>query len=356
MTDKTQITERIKTFQQLLSGYDLEDLKKQRDLVEEKLANPEIWENHEKAVKINKEFSALKKKILDLENFTDLFENLKLALELEEQQQILSILKKLEEIYEYFKTLTYLNGKFDKRGAILTLTAGAGGVDAQDWTAMLVSMYQAFAKNQNWDANLIEISVGDEGGVKSATLVFKDEFSYGFLKEEIGVHRLIRISPFNSGGTRETSFALVQVLPEGLEKDISINLKEKDLKWDYFMASGKGGQSVNTTYSAVRLTHISTGIAVTCQNERSQQQNKLQAIEYLKNKLAALEIQKKEEYKNEIKGNLSNPEWGSQIRTYTLHPYKMVKDHRIGWETTDTVSIIENGELMPLIMELKIKP
>ena len=214
-------------------------------------------------------------------------------------------------------------------------------------------MYQAFAKKQGWVSELTYLSAGEEGGVKTATLKIKGQFAFGLLKEEAGVHRLIRLSPFNAGHTRETSFAMVEVLPEGLDEEVEIDLEEKDLRWDYFMSSGKGGQSVNTTYSAVRVVHLPTGISVTCQNERSQQQNKLQALKYLKNKLAILKLKEQQQLKEELRGDWQSPEWGSQIRSYVMHPYKLVKDHRSGCETQDVEGVLAGEGLLDFIWAMK---
>jgi len=206
----------------------------------------------------------------------------------------------------------------------------------------------------NWEVNLISLSNGEEGGVKSATIEVRGLQSYGYLKEEAGVHRLVRISPFNSGGTRETSFALVEVIPDNVIDEVeAFEIKEEDLKWDTFMAGGKGGQSVNTTYSAVRVTHLPTKIVVVCQNERNQIQNRQIALKHLKNKLAVLEVQKHQELKKELRGEFHSPEWGSQIRNYVLHPYKLVKDTRSGFETTNVDKILEQGELLEIIWSVK---
>lgn len=324
--------------------------------LELELSNPEIWQNSESAQKVQQEYGNIKSEIDDLKELKNNLEEINLLLELGEDENEINIsLDKLKKKIEVQLDLFFLNGVFDNADAIVNIFSGAGGVDAQDWAGMLASMYQAFFKNQNWRYEIIDITSGEEGGVKNISIKVEGKYAYGLLKEEFGVHRLIRLSPFNSGHTRETSFALVEVLPLGIEEDerFKIKLEEKDLKWDYFMASGKGGQSVNTTYSAVRLTHIPTNISVQCQNERSQLQNKQMAIKYLTSKLTALEAQKMQEFKKEIKGELIANEWGSQIRNYVMHPYKLVKDTRSGFETGNIDDVLINGNLLDFIWSSK---
>jgi peptide chain release factor 2 len=346
-----ELLEKVK---KIIENSKIEELELQKLELQEKLESPEIWSNTEAGTKLSKEISSLENQIAEIKNLNDLVENIEIATELEENPK--NLIKELETVVLKIENLRYFTGKFDKKDALMTIYAGAGGIDAQDWTAMLCSMYQSFCKNMGWNCSIIAISCGDEGGIKSVTLKISGEFVYGLLKEEIGVHRLVRISPFNSGGTRETSFAMVELLPEGLDNEIKIEINEKDdLDWDFYMSSGKGGQSVNTTYSAVRVTHRPSGIVVTCQNERSQIQNKAMAIKYLKNKLAILELQKQKDYIGEIKGNLIKAEWGSQIRNYVLHPYKLVKDTRSGWETGNVDKILQNGDLLELIWSIKQK-
>jgi peptide chain release factor 2 len=242
--------------------------------------------------------------------------------------------------------LKFLIGPYDKNNAILSLHAGAGGTDAQDWTEMLLRMYQRFAEKKKWRVFLIDESRGGEAGIKSAILEIIGPYVYGFLKGEAGVHRLVRISPFDAEKMRHTSFALVNVLPE--IPDPKIEIKEKDLKIEFYRASGHGGQNVQKVESAVRITHLPTKIVVSCQAERSQYQNKERALRILKSKLYQFEKAKKEEEKEKIRGRILPASWGYQVRSYVLHPYKMVKDHRTGYETNQIQKVL-NGYLDELI-------
>ncbi|MEM1311967.1 MAG: peptide chain release factor 2 [Patescibacteria group bacterium] len=333
---------------------EIKSIKEQSTDLEKQLADPDIWSRPTKAGQLNKELTAYKLRLSRFEDLSLGINNLKAALELDDKNEEESIYFRLHKNFKDLQNEQFLNGKFDKQDAQLSIHAGAGGIDAQDWAAMLCAMYQSFSTKQDWNWEIVHISAGEEGGLKSATLNIRGINTYGYLKEEAGVHRLVRISPFNSGKTRETSFALVEVLPMSVHDSVKIaEIQEKDLKWEYSMSSGKGGQSVNTTYSAVRLVHLPTGLSVTCQNERSQLQNKHQALKYLKNKLAVLEIKKNQELQNEIKGHFVSAQWGSQIRSYTLHPYKLLKDHRSGFESSDVEKILEEGDLLPVIWSVK---
>jgi len=354
MLEKKNVLEKINQAKQVLEQFDQKKLNSKQFELNQKMNNQEIWSDQNLAVKISQELKVVETELNTVNNLQNLIENLEIALELDEENEVNRIMLKLDQELKIIADKKYFNGKFDKNGTYLNLHAGAGGIDAQDWTAMLLSMYQAFCKNQGWESSLISLQLGEEAGVKSATLEIRGNLSYGFLKEESGVHRLVRISPFNSGGTRETSFALVEAVPKDVESEFGeVQVDEKDLKWDYFMSSGKGGQGVNTTYSAVRLTHIPTNTVVTCQNERNQIQNKQTALGILKNRLALIEAQKNQELLKEIKGEFKSVEWGSQIRNYVLHPYKLVKDSRSKFETKDVDSVLERGELLDLIWSVK---
>ncbi|NJS40823.1 peptide chain release factor 2 [Candidatus Gracilibacteria bacterium] len=334
---------------------DLEE-KKSRIFEIDKLfeTSREIWDDSQKAIELNKEKALLQKKLEDIEQLNSLVADMQAAHDLEDWEDLDEVDAKAHVLYEKLEDSTLMNGRFDNHSALVSIHAGAGGVDAQDFAAMLMSMYQAFCKNYDFDFKLLHISSGEEAGLKSASFEISGENAYGHLKEEAGVHRLIRLSPFNNSNTRETSFALVEVLPTNLHSSFDFeDIKEDDLKWDFFMSSGKGGQSVNTTYSAVRVTHIPTGISVSCQNERNQLQNKQQALKYLHDKLAALELKKQKDMETELKGVHQSIEWGSQIRSYTLHPYKLVKDHRSGWESSEPMRVLENGDILPIIWSLK---
>jgi peptide chain release factor 2 len=349
-----ELNDFLKSSKVLLESFSLGKLKEEIEILKKELESPDIWNDQKKATKLNQDLSSKSGVFQKLEKFQNLIENLEIARELGEEIESEKIYKELENQKIELENQKFLNGKFDDQGALVSIHSGAGGIDAQDWAAMLLAMYQSFAKNMNWQVILISLSSGEEGGVKSATLEIKGLKAYGFLKEEAGVHRLVRLSPYNSAHTRETSFALVEVIPDNVQEEVSIaDIPEEDLKWDVFMAGGKGGQSVNTTYSAVRVTHLPTGITVVCQNERSQVQNRQIAIKYLKNKLAVVEAKKQENLRIELRGELQSAEWGSQIRSYVLHPYKLIKDNRSNFEINNVENILEYGNLLEIIWSVK---
>lgn len=260
-------------------------------------------------------------------------------------KELVLLVKETEDM----RLLALLNDKYDANNAILSIQAGAGGTEACDWTDMLFRMYQRYCDKQGFKVSVIDSQSGDEAGLKSVVMSVEGQNAYGYLKAEKGVHRLVRISPFDSNARRHTSFASVEVMPE-VEDDIDIDIPETDLRIDTFHAGGHGGQGVNTTDSAVRIKHLPTGIIVTCQNERSQIQNKAKAMMVLKSKLLELEEQKRQESNKSIQGTLKKIEWGSQIRSYVFCPYTMVKDHRTDFETSDVASVMD-GDLQGFINE-----
>ncbi len=257
--------------------------------------------------------------------------------------------------YSEARIQAFFSKKYDDHNVIMSIHAGAGGSDAQDWTEMLLRMYLRFAEKHGFKTEIIEQSKGGEAGIKSVTLEILGHNAFGYLKSEAGVHRLVRLSEFNPAHTRETSFALVEVLPL-LHQEEHFQIDPKDLKLEYSTASGHGGQSVNTTYSAVRLTHIPTGIKVSIQNERSQSQNREKAMEILHARLLVLDEERKQKEKKEMRGEFHSPEWGNQIRSYVLHPYKMVKDHRTDYESTEPNKILDGylDDFIEKYLELKI--
>lgn len=261
--------------------------------------------------------------------------------------------KLLEASYEQFRLTTFLSAKYDNHDAIISIHAGAGGVDAQDWTEMLLRMYLRFAQNKNFKTSIVDESRGGEAGIKSVVAEITGPYAYGYFKSEAGVHRLVRQSPFNSTHTRETSFALVEVLPIIEQDEFKLNMDEIEIEAK--TSRGHGGQSVNTTYSAIRATHKPTGLTVTIQNERSQTQNKEQALKILTAKLAQKEEQRQQEEKLKIRGEFHSAEWGNQIRSYVLHPYKLVKDHRTNYETSDAENVLEGNldEFVKKYLEMK---
>lgn len=256
-------------------------------------------------------------------------------------------LSTLQQDLEKLRLDTLLNGKYDGYNAILTLHAGAGGTEAQDWTQMLLRMYQMFAEKNGYKTTILDILDGDEAGIKSVSFLVEGENAYGYLKCEKGVHRLVRISPFDSNARRHTSFASVEVMPE-IDDDTAIEIRSEDLKIDTYRSSGAGGQHVNKTESAIRITHIPTGVVVACQTERSQIQNRETAMKMLRSKLVEIKEAEELEKLSQIRGEIKKIEWGSQIRSYVFQPYCLVKDHRTNFETSDIQGVM-NGDVMPFI-------
>lgn len=281
--------------------------------------------------------------ILTLESMSEIIEIAMLEKDNSLELEILESINKLSLSLDQLELKTLFDGEFDSRNVILSIHAGAGGVESQDWASMLMRMYTRWAEKNDMSAKILEISRGDEAGIKSCTISIDGFNSYGMLRSEKGVHRLVRLSPYDSDNARHTSFVLVEILPE-IESDIEIDIKSDDLQIESFKAGGAGGQSVQKNSTAIRITHLPTGIKVSCQNERSQSQNKEIAMKILKSRLLSLEIKKRDENEKKLKGPHVSAEWGNQIRSYVLHPYKMVKDHRSNWESSDPDNVLD-GEL-----------
>lgn len=258
------------------------------------------------------------------------------------ESEILESLEELANSIDKLELKTLFDEEFDSRNVIVSIHAGAGGVESQDWASMIMRMYIRWTEKNNMTAKVLEISKGDEAGIKSCTINIDGHNAYGMLRSEKGVHRLVRLSPYDSDNARHTSFVLVEILPE-IESDIEIDIKSDDLNIESFKAGGAGGQSVQKNSTAIRITHIPTGIKVSCQNERSQVQNREIAMKILKSRLLSLEIKKRDENEKKIKGPHVSAEWGNQIRSYVLHPYKMVKDHRTNFESPDPDKILDGG-------------
>ncbi len=298
------------------------------------MVNPEFWGESEETQKILKERTALLDSLTPWEEEKKGLEEMEILLQLVEEQkdekeaqELLERLKRTEEAIHQIEFRKMLGGELDSNNAIVSINAGAGGTEAQDWVEMLLRMYLRWAEKKKFETKIIDILAGEEAGLKNVTFVVNGRFAYGYLKAENGIHRLVRISPFDAGARRHTSFASVFVIPE-ITDDIVVNIDEKDLRIDTFRSSGAGGQHVNKTDSAVRITHLPTGIVVQCQNERSQHKNKATALKILKARLYEKEMKEKEERLQEFHNTKKEIAWGSQIRSYIMHPYKMVKDHR----------------------------
>lgn len=284
----------------------------------------------------------LKKVVNKVKSF-EIVDDLKESLsDIEMKELVEEEIKKLYDEVISFETITLLNGEYDKNNCILEIHSGAGGTESCDWVNMLYRMYTRWCDTKNYKYEVIDVQAGDEVGLKNVSILIKGLYAYGYLKSEKGVHRLVRISPFDSNKRRHTTFASVEVIPE-FDTSINVEIKDDDLKIDVYRSSGAGGQSVNTTDSAVRITHIPTKIVVTCQNERSQLKNKEKAMQILKNKLYLLTLEKKEKEINSLRGTHMDINFGSQIRSYVMHPYSMVKDHRTNREDTNVLSVLDGN-------------
>lgn len=305
-----------------------------------------FWDDVQKAQEVTQEAKRVKDKIDKFKNLNERIDDVEVLKELMEEndeettKEIISEVKALSKEIDTLKIETILSGEYDRNDAILTLHTGVGGSDANDWTEMLLRMYTRWCEKKGYSLETIDYLPGDEAGVKSVTLKVKGEFAYGYLKAEKGIHRLVRISPFNANGKRQTSFASVEVLPE-LTSDQDIEINPVDLRIDTYRAGGAGGQHVNKTESAVRITHIPTGIVVQCQNERSQFSNRDTAMGMLKSKLIELKERAHKEKIEDLTGELKDMGWGSQIRSYVFHPYSMVKDHRTNVETSNVNGVMD---------------
>lgn len=311
------------------------------------MIQPNFWDNNDKATKVSKQVDKIKGKLGLLSDLKEAIDELEVYQELIEEKSNDSLTKELKnKVKEVNKKLdnldlkTKLNGKHDKNNAILSIHPGAGGTESQDWAQMLLRMYDRWAQNQNYSVKTIDFQIGDEAGIKRATILIEGEYAYGYLKGESGVHRLVRISPFDSSGRRHTSFASVDIMPE-IEEDIEVDIDEQDLKIETYRASGAGGQHVNKTDSAVRITHQPTGLVVQCQNERSQHKNKRMAMKILMTRLMELKKEAQAEKIDELRDEHKEIAWGSQIRSYVFHPYNMIKDHRTDLEEGNIQKVMD---------------
>ncbi|GAB2719691.1 peptide chain release factor 2 [Paenibacillus thermoaerophilus] len=314
------------------------------------MSAPDFWDDNERAQKLIAELNAVKSVVEQFKALESEHSDLEVMLELAEEegdeslvQDLESSVKELIAKLEKFELQLLLNQPYDRLNAILELHPGAGGTESQDWAEMLLRMYRRWAEKHNFQVEVLDYLPGDEAGVKSVTLLIKGYNAYGYLKAEKGVHRLVRISPFDASGRRHTSFVSCDVVPE-IDDDIEIEIRPEDLKIDTYRASGAGGQHVNRTESAVRMTHIPTGIVVSCQTERSQISNRERCMKMLRSKLYELKIEEQRKQLAEIRGEQTDIAWGSQIRSYVFHPYSMVKDHRTSVETGN-VGAVMDGEL-----------
>ncbi|HQN74904.1 MAG TPA: peptide chain release factor 2 [Bacillota bacterium] len=355
---KKEFYELTNEFKKLNNNIDISKKKNRVKSLEQLTLSSDFWLDPNKAQGIIQEMNGENELIDKFNRVKDIYETIDLTVTLAEEGEIINepetkaLIKEFYQINEELTLNILLNEEYDKFNAIIEFHPGAGGTESQDWAQMLFRMYLRYADRKDFKTKILDYIDGDEAGLKSATVLITGPYAYGYLKAESGVHRLVRISPFDSSSRRHTSFASVTVIPE-IDESIQIDINEEDLRIDTFRSSGKGGQGVNTTDSAVRITHIPTGIVVSCQNERSQIQNREIALRVLKGKLYNLELEKKHDYLesfNEYKANA----FGSQIRSYVFHPYTMVKDHRTNFETGNGDRVLD-GDLDPFILAYLVK-
>ncbi|MCJ7624521.1 MAG: peptide chain release factor 2 [Anaerolineaceae bacterium] len=330
----------------LLEHLDLPVKQIELQKLEKKSENPDLWLNNEKAQILMKKLSDLRTELEGWEKFRSRIEN---ALELAEfndeglRSDLEPEIEQIESDLAQRELDTLLSGRFDKGNAFLAIHAGAGGTDSQDWAAMLQRMYLRWAEKRKFSTEILDQTMGEEAGIKSVTIAVNGDYAYGYLQSEKGVHRLVRLSPFDSNSRRHTSFVLVEILPEVSSHNPDIKINPDEVRIDVFRSSGAGGQNVQKNATAVRLTHLPSGLVVTCQNERSQVQNRENAMRVLRARLLEIQRQKQNEHIAELKGEFTKAEWGSQIRSYVLHPYQMVKDHRTEYEEGNSQSVLDGN-------------
>lgn len=351
---KSQLVELQERFEKAYFLVNLPEIKSEIIEKENQMTQPDFWQDQQRAKQIAQELSDLKREVTQWEDFKKQLSDMSEILELDLDDQSVNLredfmtqLQTLEKQFNQMELDLFLGGEYDKQSAVISIYAGTGGTDAQDWAEMLLRMYLRFCEQRNWKTEIINISEGNEAGIKSVQIEVVGRYAYGYLKSEAGVHRLVRISPFDAEKMRHTSFAMVEVLPL-FDAEVVIDINPEDLKIDTFRAGGHGGQSVNTTDSAVRIKHEPTGIVVQCQNERSQMQNKEKALKILQAKLKQYYETEVEEERQKLRGEFTEAAWGNQARSYVLHPYKMVKDHRTDAQTADVERVLD-GDLILFI-------
>lgn len=330
--------------------FDIAGAKLKAEELEKKSAKPDFWNDMEEAQKVLQKIKQLKNKIKSFEDIKNKYDDLMTLIEIGNEEDDDSVLKEVRQLskefineYDELKISTLLTGEYDKNNAIITLHSGAGGTEACDWVAMLLRMYLRWAEKHGYSCEELDYLPGEEAGIKSVTIQINGENAFGYLKSEKGVHRLVRISPFDSSGRRHTSFASCDVMPE-INDDIDFEIDPDEIRIDIFRSSGAGGQHVNKTDSAIRITHLPTNIVVQCQNERSQHKNKATALKVLKSRLYELKLVEQADKLSEIRGEVKDNGWGSQIRSYVFHPYNLVKDHRTN-EEMGNIQAVMDGEL-----------
>ena len=351
---------RLKSLSETLAeakyALDIDNLGGKLDELKAEQEKPEVWGDLEKSKKIGREISSIEGKIDAYNKGENAIEEAKAFIDLIEEADDESLIPELEDMIktaeddiENMRIRALLRGKYDSNNAILNLHSGAGGTEACDWTQMLYRMYCRYCEKQGFKVTELDLENGDEAGIKSVSFKVEGENAYGFLKAEKGVHRLVRISPFDSNKRRHTSFASLEVMPE-VDDEGEVVIRDEDIRIDVYRSSGAGGQKVNKTETAIRITHFPTGIVVTCQNERSQLQNKEMAFQYLRAKLLERQIAEREAADAELKGEIKKIEWGSQIRSYVFCPYTLVKDHRTGYENTNIQAVMD-GDIQGFIID-----
>ena len=340
--------------EELAKSFNIEKKQERISQIENEMEKQDFWDDVKKSQEILKEMKKLKSELEVIKNLQEKYEDLGVLIEMGDEEEDQSVvqevaeeLKDFKKEFEKVKISTLLSGEYDKYNAILKINAGAGGTESCDWASMLYRMFTRWAESKGYKTEVIDFLDGDEAGIKSITFQVAGENAYGYLKSEKGVHRLVRISPFNAAGKRQTSFASLDVMPD-IEEDLDIEINDDDIRIDTYRSSGAGGQHINKTSSAIRITHIPTGIVVQCQNERSQLQNKDRAMKMLKSKLYVLKKQEEEEKRSGIRGEVKEIGWGNQIRSYVMQPYTMVKDHRTNAEVADVNKVLD-GYLDPFI-------